>query len=91
MGSISARKLEQVVANVTRSLAIEILTAAQGLEQRLPLRGGVGVEAARQCVREVVPPLDDDRPLYRDIEAVVRLLGEGRLVERVTRAVGPLA
>ena len=91
MGSIGARKLEQVVENVRRCLAIEILTAAQGLEQRKPLTGGQGVEAAHRAVREVVPPLDDDRPLYRDIEAVAGLIRAGTLVARVRDAVGGIA
>lgn len=90
MGSIGARKLEQVVANVTRCLAIEVLTAAQGLEQRQPLTGGVGVEAARRAVREIVPPLDQDRPLYADIERVAELIRDGRLIERVQDAIGRL-
>lgn len=91
MGSIGARKLWQVVENVRRSLAIEILTAAQGLEQRKPLTGGKGVEAAHAAVRAVVPPLDDDRPLYRDIEAVVELIRDGTLVARASAAAGGLA
>lgn len=90
MGSIGARKLEQVVENVRRCLAIEILTAAQGLEQRLPLTGGAGVQAAHRVVRGVVAPLDDDRPLYRDIEAVVGLIRDGSLARAVQGAVGGL-
>src|SRR6185437_2938997 len=38
MGSISARKLAQVIENVRSSLAIELITAAQGIDQRRPLR-----------------------------------------------------
>ncbi len=91
MGSIGARKLEQIVENVRRCLAIEIMTAAQGLEQRLPLTGGTGVEAAHRAVRALVPPLDDDRPLYRDIEAVAELIRDGSLVRAVSAAVGDLA
>jgi histidine ammonia-lyase len=90
MGSISARKLVQVVDNVRRSLAIEVLTAAQGLEQRLPLKGGVGVEAARSAVRAVVPALERDRPLYADIEQISELIRERRLIEQVERRTGPL-
>ncbi len=51
MGSISARKLEQVVANVRHALAIEILTAAAGLDQRSPLAPSPGVAAAHAAVR----------------------------------------
>lgn len=91
MGSIGARKLEQVVENVRRCLAIELLTAAQGLEQRRPLLGGRGVEAAHAAVRARVPALDDDRPLYRDIEAVAELIRDGSLSRQVSRAVDGLA
>jgi histidine ammonia-lyase len=91
MGSIGARKLSQVVENVKRSLAIEILTAAQGLEQRRPLTGGKGVEAARLAVRAEVPALDDDRPLYGDIVRVVSLIDGGALLGRVAAAAGDLA
>jgi histidine ammonia-lyase len=91
MGSISARKLETVVENVRRSLAIEVLTAAAGLDQRLPLRPGAGVEAAHRAVRSVVAPLADDRPLYEDIERVAALIESGELIAKVEERVGALA
>jgi histidine ammonia-lyase len=90
MGSISARKLDQVVANVTRCLAIEIITAAQGLDQRKPLEGGVGVRAAHATVRKRVRTLDGDRPLYTDIAAVVELIESGELVKRVRSSAGDI-
>ncbi len=91
MGSISARKLEQVVTNVTNALAIEVLAAAAGLDQRAPLAPSAGVRAALAAVRERVPPLTEDRPLYRDIAAVVSLFESGRLLEACAAAVGPIA
>ena len=91
MGSISAKKLAQVIANVTSSLAIEVLTAAQGVDQRGPLRPSRGVAAAHAAVRRVVPTLEDDRPLYRDIEAVAGLLRSGELIRAVEAEVGALA
>ncbi len=91
MGSIGAKKLTAVVENVRRSLAIEILTAAQGLDQRTPLTPGSGVAAAHAAVRAVVPTLDDDRALYGDIERVVTLIQSGELVRAVEARVGPLA
>ncbi len=90
MGSISARKLAQVIANVRASLAIELLTAAQGVDQRRPLRPSTGVAAAHAALRAAVPELVEDRPLYRDIEAAGALLASGDLVAAVERAVGPL-
>ncbi|HJZ56701.1 MAG TPA: histidine ammonia-lyase, partial [Gemmataceae bacterium] len=43
MGSVAALKLLQVYRNVETVLAVEVLTAAQALDYRLPLRPGRGV------------------------------------------------
>ncbi|HEU4533841.1 MAG TPA: aromatic amino acid lyase, partial [Polyangiaceae bacterium] len=91
MGSVSARKLTQVVANVTRSLAIELIAGAAGVDQRAPLEPSVGVRAALAAVRERVPKLTEDRPPYLDIEALVPLIDEGALARACEAAVGPLA
>jgi histidine ammonia-lyase len=90
MGSISARKLSQVIANVRASIAIELLTAAQGIDQRRPLSPSAGVRAAHAAVRRVVAELTADRPLYKDIEAVRRLLESGELIRDVEAVVGRL-
>ena len=90
MGSISARKLEQVVVNVRNALAIEILTAAAGLDQRSPLTPSAGVAAAHAAVRLLVAPLTEDRPLYRDIARVAELVETGRFVLAAEEAVGSL-
>ena len=90
MGSISARKLQHVVANVRQSLAIEIMTAAAGLDQRAPLTPSKGVAAAHAAVRQRVAPLTEDRPLYKDISAVAAMIAEGSLVKAAERRVGAL-
>jgi histidine ammonia-lyase len=86
MGSISAKKLLEIVSNVKMALAIEIMTAAAGVDQRAPLRPSVGVRAAHACVRQVVPALTEDRPLYKDIEAIVKLIDTGALTSAVATA-----
>jgi len=90
MGSISARKLMQVIENVEASLAIELLTAAQGIDLRRPLLPSRGVAAAHAAVRRVAEELGEDRALYRDIEAVRALLRDGELIREVEAAVGAL-
>jgi histidine ammonia-lyase len=90
MGSVSAHKLRRVVDNVRRALAIEVMTAAAGLDQRAPLAPAKGVAAALGAVREHVAPMTEDRPLYADVEAVARLIEGGHLVAAVERAVGVL-
>jgi histidine ammonia-lyase len=72
-------------------LAIEIMTAAAGLDQRAPLRPSKGVQAALATVREKVAPMTGDRPLYIDIEAVTKLVASHDLVTSVEKSVGLLA
>ncbi|WP_394828909.1 histidine ammonia-lyase [Pendulispora albinea] len=90
MGSISARKLREVVANVRNAVAIEVMTAAAGLDQRKPLAPSKGVRAAYAKVRELVAPLTEDRPLYKDIAAVSALIASGELTRAVEAEIGAL-
>ena len=91
MGSVGARKLAQVVDNSRNALAIELLTACQGIDQRSPLKPSVGVAAAHATVRKRVPTLTEDRPLSPDFETVANLVATGELIDHVERAVGTLA
>ncbi len=79
MGMTAALKARSVVENVRTCLAIEMLVAAQALDLRLPLRPAKRVAEAHRRVRDVVPHLDEDRELHRDISAVCRLVDEGGL------------
>ena len=79
MGMTAALKARQVVENVRSCLAIELLVAAQGLDLRAPLRPARKVAEAHRRIRTVVPRLDQDRELHRDIEAVCRMVDEGSL------------
>jgi len=91
MGSISARKCAQVAEHTRTVLAIEALVAAQGLDLRLPLAPGVGVQAAHRALRERVPTLVEDRTLAPDIAVACAVLDEGALVRAAEATVGPLA
>ena len=91
MGSVSALKLRRVVDNVRNCLAIEVMTAAAGLDQRKPLTPSKGVRAALAKVREKVAPMTEDRALYKDIAAVASMLADGSLVAAAARDVGVLA
>ncbi len=82
MGSIAARKLERVVANTMRILAIEFVCAAQALEFA-EQKGGAGTQIAYNLLREHLPPLDHDREGYRDIEQAVSLIENGSLVQAI--------
>jgi histidine ammonia-lyase len=47
------------------------------LEQRRPLKGGVGVEHAYAAVRKIARPLMQDRPLSGDIAGVAEAIRRG--------------
>jgi histidine ammonia-lyase len=91
MGNASGLKAWQVLANVERVLAIELLAGAQAVEFLAPLQPGAGVAATRAFIRTISPRLDDDRPLERDIEAVAAVIRNGSLLESVEAEVGELA
>ncbi len=77
MGMTSALKLRSIVDLAENLFAIELLTAAEALEQRRPLRAGKGVERAFGLVRQVAPPLTTDRPLSGDIAKLAEKIRAG--------------
>ena len=80
MGSISARKALQVLENVEKILAIELLTAAQAFEYRKPLKSGWFLEKAHELVRSRVTFAEEDRVFADDIQAGLELIRSGALV-----------
>ena len=89
MGWAAARKLRVVVSNLTRLLAIELVSAARGVELRAPLRPAVATGAAIEVLRRVVPGPGPDRWLTPELEAATELVAAGVLrsaVESVTGA-----
>jgi histidine ammonia-lyase len=90
MGATAARQARQILENARWVIAIELVNAAQALEFHKPLESGPGVKAAYEAIRAVVPPLDADRILTPDVEAVRALMLSGELRRAVEAAVGPL-
>lgn len=68
MGMTSALKLRQIVANLEKIVAIELLAAVQGLHFRRPLKTGRRLEPIIESVLNVSAKLVADRPLGSDIE-----------------------
>jgi histidine ammonia-lyase len=77
MGMTAALKLKQIVDHAEKVLAIELMTAAQGLEYRRPLKAATEIERARQFVRTMVPPLEEDRVIAGDIERLAKGIRDG--------------
>jgi histidine ammonia-lyase len=77
MGMTAALKLKQIVDNAEKVLAIELMTAAQGLEYRHPLKAATEIERARQFVRTLVARLEEDRVIAGDIERLAKGIRDG--------------
>ena len=83
MGLAAARKARRIVDCLEYVLAIELVVAAEAVEHHRPLRAGDGVERAHALIREHVAPLDGDRSLSGDFEAVRGLIRDGTLASLV--------
>jgi histidine ammonia-lyase len=90
MGNASGLKAWQVLDNVERVLAIELLAGAQAVEFHAPLEPGVGGRAAREFVRSRSSRVGDDRPLADDIEALAAAIRDGSALAAIESEIGEL-
>ncbi|MDB4444380.1 histidine ammonia-lyase [bacterium] len=89
-GTIAARKCKEIVENSERVIAIELLCGAQALDLFTNMKPGEGTLAAYELIRGNIPHLDTDRVLSSDIEAMVKIIKSGELLEVVEKVVGKL-
>ena len=90
MGTISARKCREVVANTEAVIAIELLCAAQALDLFTNLKPGKGTMAAYRTIRSTIAHLETDRILADDIAAMRNLIRSNQILEAVETRVGRL-
>jgi len=79
MGGFAARKCLQVVENVERVIAIELLAACQAIEFLRPLKTTQPLEEVYKTVRSVVGAWDKDRYMAPDIQAATDLLKDEKI------------
>ncbi|MGQ0537632.1 MAG: histidine ammonia-lyase [Gemmatimonadaceae bacterium] len=77
----SAIKLRRIVHNVKHVLALELLCAMQALEFRRPLRSSAALEEAYVRVRECVAPIDRDRAITNELQALAAAVGAARFAD----------
>jgi len=80
MSAHGARRLTRMANDVARIVAIELIAAAQGCDFHAPLKSSVRLERVREAVRELVPPLVEDRYLAPDLEAAAELVSSGAIL-----------
>jgi histidine ammonia-lyase len=93
MGWSAARKLRRAIDGLTRVLALELLTAARGIELRQPLRPAPATAAVIAALRETTHATDGagDRFLAPEIEAAVTAVRSGRIRTAAQTVTGELA
>jgi len=74
MGSISSRKFNQILGNIEKIFAIELMYAAQALEFRRPLKCSEIIEENHAIIRRKVNKLEEDRILKDDINSLIELV-----------------
>ena len=83
MGSISGRKLNQILNNLEKILAIELMYAAQAMEFRRPNTFSDILEQNLRIIRKKVDKLEEDRLLKPDIDAMIKLVVNQKLIVAV--------
>jgi histidine ammonia-lyase len=84
MGMGAARRLQPMLANLQNILAIELLSACQGIELLAPLQTGIESRKAQAIVRSASAFVTEDRSLAPDIGAVATLISSGKFAGMLT-------
>ncbi|PKK40639.1 Histidine ammonia-lyase [Clostridiaceae bacterium JG1575] len=81
MGTIAARQAAEILGNVRKVLAMELLTACQAMDLRGDQGMGVGTQKIYDKARALVPKLTEDRVMYTDIDQMIHLLKSEELLQ----------
>jgi histidine ammonia-lyase len=85
MGWHAARKLRIAVGNLTRILAIELVTAARAIELRAPLAPSPATSDVIARLRQTVPGPGPDRFLAPELAAAADVIADGLLDAGIAR------
>jgi len=90
MSMTTAIKTRQILENAWYVTAIELMAAAQAFDLRAPVRPSPASQAAYEVIRQSVKKLEEDRPLFDDINTLTRVAKEGQVLEAAEKVVGKL-
>lgn len=90
MGTTAAVKAERILNNVQNVLAMELLSAFQGLSFHETIDPGEGVKAAYNYLEKFVPKITEDRVFSDDIKTINQLLYSQNLIQEVEASIGKL-
>lgn len=87
MGTIAARKSREILENVKRVIATEIMAACQAIDFREGLILGKGTKVAYDIVRRHVDFVKEDKIMYKDLEKITELITSEELLREVEKVV----
>lgn len=86
MGSISGRKALQVIENVEKILAIELICAAQSFDYHKPLKSSPILETVHRFIRTKISHAEQDRVFAKDIKKAIKII-ENRTILSIEKEI----
>lgn len=86
MGPIAARKALEIIENTRKVLAIEALTAVQGIDLLAPLKPNAILSSVLDAIRTIAPTVEVDRSMHKEIEAVADWISGGGMRQVVRKS-----
>ncbi|HLR35890.1 MAG TPA: histidine ammonia-lyase [Tissierellales bacterium] len=90
MGTIAARKARNILDNTRKVLAMEILTACQGIDLQGNKGLGKGTKIAYNIVREEIEKIEHDKIMYKEINKCEEILKNNTILESIENDIGKL-
>ena len=84
MGSISGRKLNQVIDNLENIQAVELVSAAQAFDFRKPMKSGKILDACHSMIRGRINHAEEDRIFGKDLKEAKHLIANKSLVAQAS-------
>lgn len=81
MGTTAARQAYEIMGNVRKVLAMELLAASNAIEFRDKADLGKGTRIAYDELRKLLPERHDDRVMYTEINQAEELIKSNRIIE----------
>ncbi|MDD4833969.1 MAG: histidine ammonia-lyase [Lutispora sp.] len=90
MGTTAAKKARLILDNVEKVLAIEAFAASQAISFREDAVLGKGTAKVYEEIRKNVPPVENDRIMYVDMDRLDAMVKAGAFVKAAEESVGEL-
>ncbi len=90
MGTIAARKFNQILKNAEYVIAMEMLSATQALDLLAPLKPAAAVRAVHEHIRTKVPFAKEDRIFHNDVKIIHAMMLSNEISRTIEANVGPL-